>query len=118
MPRFTRHEIDWIALDKPVRQGDDNRFAVLMLPFRDKAPEVEFTSTPSPPGTACVTLRRNHRSDTLVFGNGKPLTLLDGRLVTDGQFAWVREQDGVRQGRIVGGTTLSWAGQPLPMLEK
>lgn len=116
--RGVRKEIDWIALDKPVRRGDDNRFAVLMLPFADKAPEVEFTAAPSPPGTACVTLRRGNRTDTLVFGSGKPLTLLDGRLITDGQFAWIREQDGVRQGRVVGGNTLSWAGQPLRALEK
>ena len=68
-------EIDWVALDKPARRGDDNRFVVLMLPFAKTAPQVAFTAAPSPPGTACVTLRRGDRTDTPVFGSGTALTL-------------------------------------------
>jgi len=33
-------EIDWIAYQKPVRPGNDNRFAVLMLPLVDAPPYV------------------------------------------------------------------------------
>jgi hypothetical protein len=111
-------EIDWVALDKPARRGDDNRFTVLMLPFAKTAPQVEFTAAPSPPGTTCVTLRRGDRTDTLVFGSGRPLTLLDGRLATDGQFAWIREQDGVRRGMVVGGAVLTWEGRAVNAMER
>ena len=97
--------------------GDDNRFVVLMLPFAKAALQVEFTAAPSPPGTACVTLRRGDRTDTLVFGSGRPLTLLDGRLATDGRFAWLRMQDGAWQGRVVGGAVLTWKGRAVKAMD-
>lgn len=108
-------EIDWIAFDKPARPGDDNRFAVLMLPFADAPPEVEFTALSSPPGTAALRLRRDGLTDFLVFGDGQRLVLIDGRLVTDGALAWIREDDkGRRRGAVVEGATLTWDGQAVP----
>ena len=97
------------------RPGDDNRFAVLMMPFAETPPEVEFTAEPSPPGTAVVCLRRGQATDWLVFGNGDRLVLLQGRLVTDGAFAWVGQDDQGRcRGILVKGQELTWDGQPLP----
>ena len=72
-------EIDWIAYDKPARAGEDNRFAVLMMPFDDKPPAVQFTAEPSPPGTAVLRLEHAGTTDLLVFGNGQRLELLEGR---------------------------------------
>jgi hypothetical protein len=112
-------EIDWIAYDKPVRRGNDNRFAVLMLPFADTPPEVEFTALSSPPGTAVLRLRRDRSTDFLVFGNGRRLVLMEGRLVTDGALAWIREDgQGQRRGTVIGGPVLTWDGQAVPCWDR
>lgn len=106
-----RKEIDWIAYDKKSVSGDDNRFAVLILPFREHAPKVEFTAAPSPPGTAALELVRNGTTDLVVFGNGGQLVLFEDRLVTDGLFAWMRQDaEGSRHGSVVGGQALTWQG--------
>jgi len=108
-------EIDWIAYDKSARPGKSNRFAVLMLPFADVAPEVEFTGLPSLPGTAALRLRWAQTTDFIVFGNGQRLVLLEERLVTDGVFAWIREDnEGRRSGEVIGGKTLTWDGEAVP----
>lgn len=113
LAQFGGHrEIDWIAYDKPARPGNDNRFAVLMLRFPETPPEVELTAIPSPPGTAAVQLVRNGWTDLLVFGTGQRLALLEGRLVTDGAFAWIRQEGRAqRRGTVIGGKTLTWEGQ-------
>ena len=108
-------EIDWIAYDRATGPGDDNRFGVLMLPFADAPPEVEFSALPSPPDTAALQLVRGAVTDFLIFGNGKRLALLDGRLVTDGAFAWIRrDAKGQRYGTLVQGKTLTWDGHDIP----
>jgi len=119
LAQFGGHrEIDWIAYDKSARPGDDNRFAVLMFPFANAPPEVEFTTLSSPSRTAALQLRRDRTTDLLVFGNGRRLVLLDGRLVTDGALAWMREDSqGQRHGTVIGGETLTWEGQPVPSWE-
>jgi len=112
-------EIDWIAYDKIGRNGADNRFAVLMMPFADAPPDVNFTPEPSPPGTTVLRLRRGKTSDLLVLGNGRPLTLLDNRLVTDGAFAWVHQDEkGRRRGVLVEGKELTWDGRSLPSWDR
>jgi hypothetical protein len=105
-------QIDWIAYEKLSSLGDDNRFAVLMLPFSKTPPAVEFTGLPSPPGTAALRLRRDQTTDILVFGTDQRLVLLEDRLVTDGALAWIREDgQGQRRGTVVGGETLTWDGR-------
>ena len=120
LAQFGGHrEIDWIAYQKPVRIGPDNRFAVVMLPFKDHPPDVQWTALPSPPGTAALRLCRGQTTDFLVFGNGKPLTLMEDRFVTNGVLAWMREDDeGQRRGTVVGGETLTWAGQAVPSWDR
>lgn len=110
-----RKEINWIAYDKPVRTGKNNRFAVLMYPFKNTPPEMEYIALPSPPGTAALKLSRTEATDYLIFGNGERLTLLDGKLVTDGAFAWVREDSkGQRVGIVIGGgEMLTWDGNDI-----
>jgi hypothetical protein len=114
-PKASRQiDIDWIAYDKKGQEGNDNRFAVLMMPFSDTAPDVKFTALQSPPGTAALRLCRGETTDILVFGNGNKLELLDGQLVTDGAFAWIhKDAKGQRRGRVVEGKTLNWNGQPI-----
>ena len=115
LAQFGGHkEIDWIAYDKATVAGDNNRFAVLMLPFAKDPPEVEFTAVPSPPGTAALRLVRNGTTDHVVFGNGRRLVPFEGRLVTDGQFAWIRQDAQTpRHGLVIGGKTLTWQGDPV-----
>ena len=45
------------------------------------------------------------------------MTLLDGRLVTDGQFAWLRMQDGAWQGKVVNGEVLTWEGRAVKAMD-
>ena len=112
-------EIDWIAYDKTTSPGEDNRFAVLMVPFATAPPEVEFTGLPSPPGTANLQIRRNKTTDYLIFGNGKRLTLLEGHLVTDGAMAWIQEDaEGQSRGEVIGGETLTWDGEAVPSWDR
>lgn len=109
-----RAEIDWIAYDKATVAGDDNRFAVLMMPFAKAPPEVEFTAMSSPPGTAAVQLVRGKTTDFVVFGNGRRLMLFEDRFATDGRFAWMRKDgQGRRHGLVIGGETLTWQGDPV-----
>jgi hypothetical protein len=108
-------EIDWIAYDKATRPGEDNRFAVLMLPFATAPPDIDFTGLPSPPGTAILRLCRNKTTDILVFGTGQKLVLLEERLVTDGALAWIQEDaEGQHHGTVIGGETLTWDGEAVP----
>jgi hypothetical protein len=108
-----RHgEIAWIAYDKKTRAGHDNRFAVLMLPFAERAPEVTFNALPSPPGTALLQLIRNGVENLIVFGNGRRLELMNGRLAMDGSFAWMQKRrDGRYEACPTPGTTLTWDGR-------
>jgi hypothetical protein len=113
------HEIDWIAYDKVASPGEDNRFAVLMLPFATAPPDIDFTGLPSPPGTAALRLCRNGTTDILVFGNGRKLELVEERLVTDGALAWIQKNaEGQRHGTVIGGETLTWDGEAVPVWDR
>jgi hypothetical protein len=115
-----RHgKIDWIAYDKKTRTGNDNRFAVLMLPFAETPPAVTFRALPSPPGTALLQLVHNGIENLVLFGNGTRLELMKGRLVADGALAWMRKnRKGRYTGLRVGGSTLQWDGKLLPRTQQ
>jgi hypothetical protein len=95
-PGSSYKDIGWIALEREGRAGADNRFAVLLYPFEETSPPVQFRPVSAADYTgegAYVIVEHGEWRDHLVFSDGKMRSFGTGALTTDGIFTFLRCRD-------------------------
>jgi len=105
-------KINYISFQRVAsRDLEENRFGVLVFPYVDRAPELEFRFLRTSPGVTGYAVKDGENEDRLLFSDGKKRAFADG-IESDAQFICAQyEKDRLKKLSVVGAALCSVDGK-------